>query len=65
MLLFLLTVGAILSIIGVALLAVCSIKYGYDAETLGKSLLIAGMLLVFIAGGVYIGVTYVNPMIGA
>jgi hypothetical protein len=53
MLLFLLTVGAILSIIGVALLAVCSIKYGYDAETLGKSLLIAGMLLVFIAGGVY------------
>lgn len=53
MLLFLLTVGAILSIIGVALLAVCRIKYGYDAETLGKSLLIAGMLLVFIAGGVY------------
>ena len=28
-------------------------------------LLTAGMLLVFIAGGVYIGVTYVNPMIGA
>ena len=53
MLLFLLNFGAILSIIGVALLAVCSIKYGYDAETLGKSLLIAGMLLVFIAGGVY------------
>ena len=39
MLLFLLTVGAILSIIGVALLAVCRIKYSYDAEALGKSLL--------------------------
>lgn len=65
MLLFLLITGIVLTVIGVALLAVCCIKYSYDAEALGKSLLTSGMLLVFIAGGVYIGVTYVNPMIGA
>lgn len=65
MLLFLLITGVILSVIGASLLGVCRIKYSYDAEALGKSLLTAGMLLVFIAGGVYIGVTYVNPMIGA
>lgn len=64
MLLFLLIIGAVLAIIGAVLLGVCSIKYSYDAETLGKSLLTAGMLLVFIAGGIYIGVTCVNPMIG-
>lgn len=62
--LLLLITEAVLAIIGTVLLGV-SIKYSYDAETLGKSLLIAGMLLVFIAGGVYFGVIYVNPMIGA
>lgn len=64
MLLFLLIIGAVLAIIGAVLLGVCSIKYSYDAEALGKSLLTAGMLLVFIAGGVYVGVTYVNPILG-
>lgn len=65
MLLFLLIVGFVLATIGAGVLEVCCIKYNYNAEAIGKNLVTVGLLLVVITGGVYIGVTYVNPMIGA